>query len=472
VTLRDYTDAAAAAIGCDPALVALPALAVVAGCVGNSRAIQLRPGRRGWTEPAVVWAITVVRSGGVKSAGFDAAVGPLQDHGMDEWEKYQAEKEQARKNGDPEPPRPPCQVTGDANIESVGELLRDNPHGILLARDELDGWFQGFTRYKRSAGATDRPHWLELHGARTLRLDRITRERGPLVVRRACCSICGTIQPRVLARALDAEALAAGLGARFLLAMPPVHKRVWTERQVAEELADRYARLLADLLALPPGDKGRPERLQLSGPAKGCWVRWFNQWGERQYAALDAEAAVLAKIEGYAARLILQHHVVSHVAVGSADICPIGERSVAAGIRLAEWFAAEAGRVYQVIHETDVERRQRELAEWVQRRGGETTARELCRSRPAHYPRVEDAAAALDELAAAGRGGWYDRPAGPQGGRPTRFFRARADEAGRGFGRRRGGQAQGHPPEHPHPGAGGDGGRGAERNALPARPIT
>ena len=69
--LREYADAAASAIGCDPALVALPALAVVAGCIGNSRVIQLR---RKWSEPAVLWAITVARSGGVKSAGFAAAV--------------------------------------------------------------------------------------------------------------------------------------------------------------------------------------------------------------------------------------------------------------------------------------------------------------------------------------------------------------------------------------------------------------
>jgi hypothetical protein len=119
-------------------------------------------------------------------------------------------------------------------------------------------------------GGTDRPHWLELHRAGTLRLHRVTRERGPLSVRRACCSVTGTIQPAILARSLDDESLAAGLGARFLLAMPPPKKRRWSEAEASEDLSARYARLLADLLALTLVDerKRRPHVLALDACAK------------------------------------------------------------------------------------------------------------------------------------------------------------------------------------------------------------
>ena len=34
------------------------------------------------------------------------------------------------------PEQPPCYVTSDATIEAIGELLADNPRGLLLARDE------------------------------------------------------------------------------------------------------------------------------------------------------------------------------------------------------------------------------------------------------------------------------------------------------------------------------------------------
>src|SRR5262249_16064522 len=98
--------------------------------------------------------------------------------------------------------------TSDTTIEQLGELLADAPRGLLLARDELDAWFGSFTRY-RGKGSTDRPQWLELHKAGTLIIDRMTRERKRLAVRRAAVSVCGTIQPAILASTLDLDALQA-----------------------------------------------------------------------------------------------------------------------------------------------------------------------------------------------------------------------------------------------------------------------
>ncbi len=374
VVVREYVDASAAAIGCDPALVALPALAVVAGCIGNSRALQVK---RKWLEPAVVWSATVGYSGDRKSPAFGAAVDPLMHIQMDLIDEHHRDvarhneeriawkKEKKEDRGDePQPPdQAPEYVTGDATIENVGELLRDNPRGLLLARDELDAWFQSFTRYKKSGG-TDRPHWLELHRAGTLRLHRLTRERGPLSVRRACCSVTGTIQPAILARSLDDEALAAGLGARFLLAMPPSRKRRWTEAEVSEELSQRYGDLLRDLLALTLEDpkKNKPHVLKLDPAAKHIWVGWYDGWGEHMAASEGEQAASLAKLEGYAVRLALLHQVVSQAAAGVADLRPVGERSMRAGIALAEWFALEARRVYSVLKESESERNTRQAA--------------------------------------------------------------------------------------------------------------
>lgn len=405
--LRDYVDAAARAIGCDPALVALPALATAAGAIGNSRALFLK---RGWVEPAVVWAVAVGPSGTHKSPAFAAAVSPLQSLQMDAVQSRGEDKA-------------PCYVTGDASVQAVGTILRDNPRGTLLARDELDGWFQSFTRFSGAGGSTDRPHWLELHRAGTLRVHRVTR--GALSVRRACCSITGTIQPLVLARALDAEALAAGLGARFLAAAPPPRRRRWTEAEVAEELTSRYKALLADLLALPMDDDEthRPLFLRLAPDAKREWVAWYDRWAERQADAQAEQAALLSKLEGYAARLALVHAVVSMAAAGvPAARLPVGVLSLQCGIALAEWFAGEAVRLYSTLAETTQEREQRLLLDWLRDRGGAATPRELQRSRHGRYPTADDAEAALDGLRRHGWGEWVVT-APDAGGRPSRALR-------------------------------------------------
>jgi hypothetical protein len=429
--LREYVEASAAALLCDPALVAPHALAVAAAAIGNSRAIELK---RGWKEPAIVWATTVAPSGRLKSPAFDKAVQPYQGLQLDLIDAHQAKAEARdaweklpRDNRPPEPDDPgpePCIVTSDATIEAVGELLRDNGRGLLLARDELDGWFQGFTRFKKSGGGTDRPHWLELHRAHTLRIHRLTRERGPLTVRRACCSLCGTIQPAVLARCLDSEAVAAGLGARFLLAMPPMKQRRWTEAEVAEDLAKQYEQLLGALHGLKLADEKKrlPHTLSLSRQAKAVWVKWFDRWCERQACSQDEQAAVLAKLEAYAARLALVHHVVTWAGAKRDDLREVDEESMVAGTRLAEWFAGEAWRIYATLRESEDQRRSRTLLEWIASRGGRISARQLQESLRHRYPLAENAKAALDELVKAELGHWQEVPAGPKGGQPTRHF--------------------------------------------------
>jgi hypothetical protein len=311
--LGEYVVAAALAIGCDPALVALPALAAAAGALGNARAVLLK---KGWVEPPIVWSATVAESGGHKSPAYHAAVNPLLELQLDDLDAYQAEveaytnaraewmtKAKDERGEEPKKPvEPPSYITSDTTIEALGELLRDAPKGLLVARDELDGWFKSFTRYKDKGAGSDRAGWLELHRAGTLRIDRLTRERGRLLIRRACVSVTGTIQPAVLAGSLDKEALDAGLGARFLLAMPPRRRRVWTEREISDELAQRYKGLLRALLSLPVQSvtKRDPYVLGLSHLAKDDWVTFFNEWGGVQYEAEGEQASAFAKIEAYA----------------------------------------------------------------------------------------------------------------------------------------------------------------------------
>jgi hypothetical protein len=432
--LGEYVGAAASAIGCDNAFVAIPALAVCAAAIGNSRAIELK---KGWMEPSVIWSTTVAPSGDLKSPSWDAASRPYTAIQMDQFDDAEKKRQlyelalESWKDADKDkrgerPKAPPDAisfVTTDATIWTLGELMRNNPRGLLLSRDELDGWFQGLTRFAGNK-ATDRPHWLELQRAGPLLIDRMSRDHKKLAVRRAACSLTGTIQPVILARALDDDSLAAGLAARILMANPPKKRKRWTDAEVSDETAQRYQGLLRALMLLPLRDieKREPYALSLDALAKDVWIGWFNHWSDRQFDSQAEQAAVLAKLEGYAARLALIHHVVSHVGQRSYGLCPIGQESIRAGIMLAEWFAEEALRIYQAFRLTDEERKQHDLVAWIEARGGHTTGKGLRDSCRAQYPTGEEAEMALIDLVAAGLGEWRDVASGPQGGRPTRAF--------------------------------------------------
>ena len=72
--MADLVSEGAAALGCDPSQIALPMLAACSAAIGNSRRIMLKTS---WSEPAVLWTVTVLPSGSLKSPAMDLAIEPI-----------------------------------------------------------------------------------------------------------------------------------------------------------------------------------------------------------------------------------------------------------------------------------------------------------------------------------------------------------------------------------------------------------
>ncbi len=429
-----FVEEASRALPCDPAYVALPALAVLSGAVGMGRILRIK---KSWTEPPIVWTAVVGHSGTVKSPAEELATRPLMDIELELGEKYAAEMcryqeeeedhKKAKKDGTsgtapPHRPKAERAVLSDVTIESLGIILQSNPKGVLVRRDELRGWFESFTRYSKTS---DAPQWLELHRGGTLVIDRKTGDKVTVRVPHAAASVCGGIQPDILAQCLTREAFGSGLAARLLLAMPPRQPKKWTDAEIPDAVTAGYADAVRALRMLSPeyacGGRPIPREVPMSPEARREFAPFVDRWGEKTAGASDDLAAAFSKLEGYAARLALLHHLVQCVSRKISDQTPLGVDSLRAGIELADWFAAEAERVYSALGEDPNTRKQRTLAEFIIRRGGSMTTRDLQRGASA-YAKADVAEAALNELAAAGWGSWVDVPPGPAGGRPTRKF--------------------------------------------------
>jgi len=317
------------------------------------------------------------------------------------------------------PAEPVCKriAVSDTTIEALGEILSGNPRGVILVRDELAGWMSSFTRYKQRGGS-DMPLWLEAHQAGQWTIDRKHGDPRMICIRRAAVSILGGIQPGVLARALTPESLEAGLGARLLIAMPERVAKKWSEIEVHPENERMYCVLIDQLLALRGSvDDTEPLTLRKTPAAHRLWIAWFEEWATAQAMSTGEVAAALAKIEGGAARLALIHHVVTHIGRGEDDAAEVAAESMEAGIAMARWFAAEAVRVYGMLHETPAQRDCRAVVELMRARGGRITVRELCRANNRRFPTADTAQAALRDLVASGRAK-HQITAQPSGGHP------------------------------------------------------
>lgn len=443
--VRRFVTVTAKAIGCDPAYVALPVMTALAAAIGNTRRIKLK---QGWTEPAVIWTGIVGESGTMKSPAVEIAIKSMmrkqaeaiRQH-QEDMNQYLAEEEHHkvalanwRKNGHkkcdpcPEPPRRPvCQrlVCSDVTVEALADRLQDAPRGLLVVRDELAGWVQSFNQYKGGKGS-DSAHWLSMHRAQELLVDRKTGDKATIYVPRAAVSITGGVQPDILRRVLGQEYFDNGMAARLLLAMPPRRIKIWNDRGIPESLEAELAEILDRLLALEPNvpDDGAPYPVDvpLSAEALKLFVKFHNEHNAELIELHGEEAAAWCKLEGYAARLALVVHCV-RAAAGDASLSTLGavdEDSVAAGVTLARWFGYETRRIYAVLRESEQDRELRRLSEVIERTGGQVSVREWQRIR--HHKTAEAAKAELNALVEAGWGRWQSSSSSPQGGRPTEIL--------------------------------------------------
>jgi hypothetical protein len=442
--VRGFVADGSAAIGCDPAYVALPLLSALAAAIGNTRRIRLK---RGWDEPAILWTAIVGDSGTMKSPALELALQPvrerqrkaLTEHGQrmaeyrDALLRYERDLAQwKRSKGGEDPPDKPEEPIADRcwcddpTIEALAVLLQQNWRGLLMVRDELSGWIAGFDRYSQGKGG-DVARWLEMFGGRLMVVDRKTGNPKTLYVPRAAVSVAGGIQPEILRRYLGQQYRDNGLAARLLLAWPPRRAKRWTEADIAPEAEAAIALILDRLYGLQPvfdaDEDPRPAIVRLTPEGKREWIRFFDQHAQEHVELTGDLSAAWSKLEGGAARLALVVHLTRWAAGDPRLTTPeaVDAVSIAAGVRLSRWFGHEARRVYAMLDETEEARDRRRLVELVRRKGGSVTARDLMRS-SRKYPTAAGAEGALDDLVKAGIGSWQEDDHGGGRGRPVRRF--------------------------------------------------
>ncbi len=425
----EFVSEAAAAIGCAASFVALPTLACLARAIGNSRTIKLKDG---WTEPGVIWAAIVGKSGTHKSPARKSATEILQRKQAEAIRQHEEklrnfEQERALydreyavwkrgKSTEPPPQQPPepalqRYIVSDITIEALADRLHRQFDGVLVDRDELAGWLGGIAEYKGGKGS-DLGHWLASWSAEPLIVDRKTGAIKTVHVPRAAVSLVGGIPPGVLRAAIGREHMQDGLCARLLLAMPEPKPVKWTDATASPATKAAIAKVFDRLLALEPAadDEGKPApfAMSLTSEAKSVWVEFYNRHRAEQVDLDDDLAAAWSKLEAYAARFALIFQLCSWAA-DEASGDDVDEMSIKAGIVLSDWFGNEARRVYGVLSESDKDREHRELIELIRRKGGRITARELAHS-ASRYRAAGDAEAALESLIKAGLGRWEAEP--------------------------------------------------------------
>jgi len=247
--------------------------------------------------------------------------------------------------------------TNDSTVEKLGELLRENPAGLLVLRDELVGLIATWEREGREG---ERAFFLEAwNGNQSFDTDRIGR--GHISIPNLCASIFGGIQPDKLTVYLElaAHALANdGMLQRFqLLVYPDACRWEWRDRapdKVARDAAFGVFEALADFDpvawgAAPADDSAKFPHFRFDDEAQAVFIEWSGDMHRARMPNEDEPIIRqhLAKFDKLFPALALDFHLVDCAAHG---VCgPVSKEAALRAGAWCEYLEAHARRCYGLL---------------------------------------------------------------------------------------------------------------------------
>jgi hypothetical protein len=356
--------------------------------IGRKLGIRLKQ-RDDWTEYANVWGGLIGPPSALKSPAMRAAMRPFKvlqvtadECHAKEREAYEAQleafklrKEAKKKSAvkalakdadasidlgelaPPDMPIPRTYWTSDATAERLGELLAENPNGLLVERDELSSLL---VTLEDERSATARGLYLSgWSGNEGYRFDRIMR--GKTALPKFALSVVGGIQPGPLARyvrgAFSGER-ADGLLQRFQLIVWPDPESFeyvdrWPDgdaRKTAAALFERADSLDPDAIGSRADFGNDPPFVRLSDEAQGLFVEWYSAFmRERRAVESDGgESAPIAAHFGKYPGLVGKLALILHVADDPASR-EVSERTLLKALAWIDYLTPHARRVYHAV---------------------------------------------------------------------------------------------------------------------------
>ncbi|MBP0132438.1 MAG: DUF3987 domain-containing protein [Nitrosospira sp.] len=383
--LRGYVKDISERMQCPPDFAAVGVMVMMATIIG--RKVAIRPMKQNdWTVIPNLWGAVVGNSGVMKSPTLAAALSPIKRLQAAAYETFNKEKAdhdaqaeltrlqqsvnktearkalKGNKSADVKEllqpretdnaPIPMRYITNNASYEALGELLMENPNGLLVEADEIIGLLK-----QLDAGGQEvaRSFYLTAaDGDKPYTFDRIMRGKG-LHIDALCLSIIGGIQPGVLAEYVR-QATGGGTGAdgllqRFGLMVYPDVSPNWKEVDRHPNSAVREAvNLLAERLdKLNPTDIGAKDDpydgvpfLHFDNEAQVLFSEWRASL-EIRLRSGEEHPAIVSHLSKYR-KLIPSLALINHLC--DSRHSAVTEAALLRAIAFSEYLESHAQRIY------------------------------------------------------------------------------------------------------------------------------
>lgn len=342
---------------CPADFPAFAALCVAGGAIGRTLAVKVK---ESWAESPTIYGAIVARPGSTKSSALSLITRPLWVLSEELLAKYRRDIErhkieQAQEGAVPGPaPVLARVVVNDTTCEALAPLLAENPHGLIMVRDELTAWVAGLNQYKAGGRGSDRQFFLSAWSGTPVTVDRKgDRDKGPIHIPHPFLCVVGSLTPDMLGELADERGRDDGFLDRLLFAFPEPVKIRWNPEAVSEDSLEAWTQAVRRLHARHMTEDARghpcPRFARMSPEALARYAAWFNdhETESEQDDFPRHMVGVWSKLKAYCARFALildQLHRVYDPTDDGSDVT-IGLASVERAIRLTDYFKNHCRRV-------------------------------------------------------------------------------------------------------------------------------
>jgi putative DNA primase/helicase len=392
--LRPFVKDISERMQCPPDFAAVGAFVMMATIIG--RKVCIKPMRRDdWTVTPNLWGAVVGNSGVMKSPTLSAALSPIKKLQSREYESFNSQmktydenkevakirasikktevraalKEDRSANvntmldagDDMDKPILKRFLTNNASYEALGEILIENPNGLLVESDEIIGLLK---QLDASGQEVARSFYLTAaDGDKSYTFDRIIRGKG-LHIPALCLSVIGGIQPGVLAeyvrQATGGGAGADGLLQRFGLMVYPDISPEWCEvdrypdsaaKEAVNLLAEKLDTISYKAIGARIGDYGGVPFLNFDDNAQILFSEWRTKL-EHRLRSGDEHPAIISHLSKYR-KLIPSLALINHLC--DAGHGAVSEASLLRAIAFGNYLESHARRIYSYATRPDID---------------------------------------------------------------------------------------------------------------------
>lgn len=345
-------------------------LALVSCVVGRTRALQVKSS---WCEHGNMWIVIVAPSGLGKTPvahAFFKPVENLESLCFQEWKKqleafredlaaYDGAKKKGLTPSLPQKPNRTQFYLDDATLEGVADALAQNPAGITWRVDEVSGLISSFDRYSAGKSGGTRARLLSSYDCQAWKTSRRDAEKN-LFIPKACVSLFGGIQPRMLRKTFDESDGDSGFLPRFAFVIANRERApLWNESSLSASSHELLETIVANLSRFRntncPPDAAVIEFAEptlLTTDAKALFVQWHDALAIEGWANSygdDLAASIRQKLKAHALRLCLLLHCLDAALANGDALNPVPADTMRRALLLADWIKANQLQVLELL---------------------------------------------------------------------------------------------------------------------------